>query len=194
MTAQKQNATLLAQLHYVDSPRFPRDYTAVNTRIIARAPSEFDQRVLIAAGSGDGLRIDTPVVTQDGLVGRVSKVTRDAAEVMLITDEESAVPARDLQTGAIGLVRHGQSQGQLILDRVPKEQVVKKGDMVVTQGTIDRRYPSLYPYGIPIGRVISVGSSDIQSYLTVQVAPFADFGSLDTIAALVATRRAPKLP
>jgi cell shape-determining protein MreC len=77
---------------------------------------------------------------------------------------------------------------------VPKEQVVNKGDLIVTQGTIDRRYPDLYPYGIPIGRVISVGRSDIASYLTVEVAPFADFGSLDVVAALVATKRQPTLP
>ena len=87
-SAQKQNTKLRAELRYVDSPRFPQDYAAVNTRIIARAPSDFDQHVLIAAGSSDGLRIDTPVVTQDGLVGRVSKGSPDAAEVILFTDEE----------------------------------------------------------------------------------------------------------
>jgi cell shape-determining protein MreC len=66
--------------------------------------------------------------------------------------------------------------------------------MIVTQGTRDRRYPDLYPYGIPIGQVISVGTSDIASYLTVQVAPFASLNSLDSVAALVATKRTPKLP
>ena len=55
--------------------------------------------------------------------------------------------------------------------------------MVVTQGTVDRRYPDIYPYGIPIGRVITVGTSDIASFLTVQVAPLARFDSLDAVAA-----------
>jgi cell shape-determining protein MreC len=81
-----------------------------------------------------------------------------------------------------------------MLDRVPKEQKVKKDDVIVTQGTRDRRYPDLYPYGIPIGRVLSVGTSDIASYLTVQVQPFASLDSLDSLAALVATKRTPKQP
>ena len=50
---------------------------------------------------------------------------------------------------------------------------MKKGDIIVTQGTVDRRYPDLYPYGIPIGSVLSASTSDIASYLTVQVTPFA---------------------
>ena len=70
----------------------------------------------------------------------------------LLTDPDSAVAARDLKTHVSGLIRHGQG-GTLILDRVPKDQVVSKGDVIVTRGTVDRRYPDEYPYGIPIGRV-----------------------------------------
>lgn len=193
-TAQQQNTTLRKQLHYVDTPRFPADYSAVNTRIIARAPSEFDQHVLIAAGSSNGLEIDTPVVTQDGLVGTVTKVSSNAAEVRLITDEESAVTSRDAQTAAIGLVRHGQSQGQLILDRVSKDQNVREGDMIVTAGTLSKQFPSLFPPGIPIGKVVSVGQTDTAYFKTIQVEPNVDFGSLDSVTALVTNKRVPKAP
>lgn len=193
-TAQEQNTTLRAQLRYVDSPRFPADYTAVNTRIIARAPSEFDQHIVIAAGSNAGLKIDTPIVTQDGLVGRVTKVTGSAAEVTLITDEESAVQARDLQTGAIGLVRHGQSQGQLILDRVPKDQNIRAGDAIVTAGTLSKQFPSLFPPSIPIGRVVSVGQTDTAYFKTIQIQPNVNFGSLDSVTALVTKKRVPLAP
>jgi rod shape-determining protein MreC len=193
-TAQQQNAYLKAQLHYVDSPSFPTDYSAVNTRIIARAPSEFDQHVLIAAGSSDGIRIETPVVTQDGLVGIVSKVTGSASEVTLITDEESAVQARDLKTGAIGLIRHGQSQGQLILDRVPKSAAVHEGEVIVTAGTESKQYPSLFPMGIPIGKVISVGQTDTAYFKTIEVQPFVNFGSLDSVTALITHKRTPVAP
>ena len=58
-----------------------------------------------------------------------------------------------------------------------------------TQGTVDRHYPSIYPYGIPIGRVLNVGTSDIATFLTVTVAPFASFDSLDAVAALVSTKK-----
>ena len=92
-----------------------------------------------------------------------------------------------------GLIRRG-SGDSLILDRVPKDQVVNKGDRIVTQGTRDPRYPDIYPYGIPIGRVLSVGYSDNAIFVQVQVAPYAQFGSFDSVTALVSTKPAPKLP
>ena len=135
----------------------------------------------------------TPVVSADGLVGHVTTLGPTTAQVTLLTDPDSAVPARDLGTGVSGLVRHATGS-MLLLDRVSKEAVVHKGDIIVTQGTVDRRYPDIYPYGIPIGQVTQVGTSDIASYLTVQVSPFAHLGSLDAVAALVSTKPAPKLP
>src|SRR4029078_4390220 len=110
------------------------------------------------------------------------------AQVTLLTDANSAVPARDVTHSVAGLIRHGQGSS-LILDLVSKQLPVKKQDIIVTQGTVDRRYPDLYPYGIPIGRVQSVDRSDIASYLTVQVLPFARFDSLDTVAALISTKK-----
>jgi len=193
-SALAQSKELRRLLRYVDSPQFPSDYTAVNTRILARAPSEFEQTVEIAAGSSSGIRIDTPVVTQDGLVGRVTQVTSDTAQVTLITDAESAVQARDLQTGAIGLVRHGQGQGQLILDRVGKEQAVYQGEEIVTSGTLSKQYPSLFPQGIPIGQVFSVGQSDTSVYKQIQIQPYVDFNHLDSVTALIARKSARKRP
>ena len=184
-TAQQKNIELRKLLDYIDSPQFPRDYTAVNTRIIARAPSEFEQQVEIAAGSDQGITVDTPIVTQDGLVGRVTDAGGNFAHVQLITDSESAVQARDLQTGAVGLIRHGQGQA-MILDRVTKDQDVKAGDTIITAGTRSKQFPSLYPGGIMIGQVLAVGQSDTAYYKQIQVQPFVNFGALDSLTALVA--------
>jgi rod shape-determining protein MreC len=192
-SAQEQNQELRAQLRFIDSPLFPRDYSPVNTRIISWA-SEFDQQVVIAAGSDDGIREDTPIVTQDGLVGRVTDVTGNAAHVTLLTDETSAVPARDQKTGASGLVRHGQGEGSLLLDFVPKEADVRQGDVVVTAGTQSKRYPSLFPGGIQIGVVTSVGQSDTALYKQIQIDPFVDFSALDAVTALITRKRTPKVP
>jgi rod shape-determining protein MreC len=192
--AGAQKATELERLlNYEQGPTYPADYRPVNTAVISFPTGPFAQQVAIAAGSGSGIGINTPVVSPDGLVGRVTNVGPSTSVVTLITDPDSAVAARDLTSGVSGLIRRGQGS-TLILDRVPKEQVVQKGDVIVTQGTRDRRYPDLYPYGIPIGRVLSVGRFDIASYLTVQVQPFASLDSLDSVAALVATKRSTKLP
>lgn len=193
LAGAQRAAELERLLHYEQGPTYPSDYRPVNTSVISFPSGPFAQQVAIAAGSSSGIGINTPVVSADGLVGRVTNVGPSTSVVTLITDPDSAVAARDLTTGVSGLIRHGQGN-TLILDRVSKEQRVRKDDIIVTQGTRDRRYPDLYPYGIPIGHVLSFGTSDIASYLTVQVAPFASLGSLDSVAALVATKPTPKLP
>jgi rod shape-determining protein MreC len=193
LAGAQRAAELERLLHFEQGPAYPNDYRPVNTSVISFPSGPFQQQIAIAAGSSSGIGFNTPVVSADGLVGRVTNYSSSTSVVTLITDPESAVAARDLTTGVTGLIRNGPGN-TLIFDRVSKEMKVKKNDVIVTQGTRDRRYPDLYPYGIPIGRVLSTGTSDIASFLTVQVAPFASLGSLDSVAALVATKRTPKLP
>jgi rod shape-determining protein MreC len=191
--ALEQNRNLRSMLQFVDGPVFPADYTAVNTRIISFT-SEFEQQIVIAAGSDRGIKQDTPIVTNDGLVGRVTDLSGSAAQVTLLTDENSAVPARDASTGAVGLVRHGQGEGSLILDFVNKEMNVQRGDVIVTAGTRSKRYPSLFPANIQIGVVTSVGQSDTALYKQIQIEPFVDFSSLDAVTALITKKSTPQAP
>jgi rod shape-determining protein MreC len=186
VAAARQSGELKRLLHYEGGAAYPKDYRAVNTTVISYPSGPFAQQVTIAAGSSSGIHVGTPVVTADGLIGHVTNVSRGTAQVTLLTDANSAVPARDVTHHVLGLIRQGQGSS-LILDLVSKQLPVKKGDIVVTQGTVDRHLPDLYPYGIPIGRVQSVGTSDIASYLSIQVTPFAQFDSLDAVAALIPT-------
>ena len=80
---------------------------------------------------------------------------------------------------------HTGPSGTLILDQVQKQYRVKPGDKLVTAGTHSRRYPDLYPYGIPIGTVTSVNATDTATFLQVQVQPFASLGSPEAVAVLV---------
>jgi rod shape-determining protein MreC len=166
----------------------------VNTRIIGWS-NEFDERAMIAAGRNAGIQQETPVVTSDGLVGSVTQVTGNAALVTLLTDESSAVQARDQDTGATGgIVRHGQGSGSLIVDRVTKDKLVKPGDVIVTAGTRSKQYPSLFPPNIPIGYVVSVGQSDTAPFKQIQIQPFVDFSSLDAVTALITKKQNPQTP
>jgi rod shape-determining protein MreC len=191
--ARSQNESLRKQLNFIDSPLFPSDYTPVNTRIIGWR-NEFDQRVVIAAGRNNGIHQETPVMTNDGLVGSVTQVSPTAALVTLLTDESSAVQARDQDTGAFGVVRHGAGQSSLILDRVTKDKVVKVGQVIVTAGTRSKQYPSLFPANIPIGYVVSVGQSDTAPFKQIQIQPFVDFSSLDAVTALITKKKNPQAP
>jgi len=124
----------------------------------------------------------------DGLVGRVTNVSSDTAVVTLLSDSSIVVAARDLKTGTEGLVRTGVG-GTLILDEVPKQDVVHVGDVLITAGTHNPHYPDLDPYGIPIGRVTYATPTDTASFLQVQLQPFANLSSLDSVAALVKTQK-----
>lgn len=184
VVAARQAAELKRLLEFEEGPAYPQDYRAVNTTVASFPATPFAQQVTIAAGSDSGIEQNTPVVTADGLIGHVTNAGSTTAQVTLLTDPESAVPAVDVTRRVTGLILRGP-RGTLILDRVPKEAVVVKDDLIVTRGTVDRRFPDMYPKGIPIGRVLEVGLSDTATYLTVQVMPFASFDSLDAVAALV---------
>jgi rod shape-determining protein MreC len=190
-TAVRQNEQLRQLLRYRQGPSFPSDYSGVAARIIGRTPGQFEQQVLIAAGSNARVRVNDPVVTASGLVGRVTKVSRRSARVTLLTDETSAVSALDLRTNAAGIVRHGVAGGDALeLDRVTKADVVRAGDVVITAGWRSGRLASIYPRGIPIGIVTSVGQLDTDIYKRIEVDPFVNFSSLDSVLVLVDRERA----
>lgn len=178
-------------LHYEQGKTYPKDYRPVNTAVIGYPGGPFGEQITIAAGTTSGIALDTPVVDGDGLVGIVKNASRSTARVTLLTDAQSYVSAVDLTTGVHGIVRRGQG-GTLILDWVAKQQLVNKGDAIVTAGTRSAQYPDLYPYGIPIGTVSSVGIQDTASFLQVQVNPYANLSTLDSVAALVAKKKTKK--
>ena len=124
----------------------------------------------------------------------MTDVTGSAAQVTLLTDENSAVPVRDQKTGAKGLLRHGQAEDSLLLDFVLKTANVRVGDVIVTSGTTSKQYPSLFPAGILIGVVTSVGQSDTALYKQIQVDPYVDFSGLDAVTALITNKQTPKAP
>jgi rod shape-determining protein MreC len=185
--ASSENQRLRELLAFVDGPRFPANFDPVTTRVIAQPSNAYNQRVLVAAGSAEGVKAGAPVVTGDGLVGVVTKVTSGYAQVTLLTDPSMFVSAQDADTEARGDVRASASAGAgLILDRVDKELVVEPGDTVITSGWSSGKIASLYPFGIPIGEVTSVGRQDIELYMRIQVEPFVDFDSLSEVVVLVA--------
>jgi len=185
-SAQKLNVTLRRDVGFIMGPRFPSDYVPVTAAVIAKPSTPFEQKIVLGAGSANGVRYDSPVMTPDGLVGRVTDVTRHTAQVTMLTDEESAVSAVDLKTNAQGIVRHAQGTGDtLFLDRVQKQDRVSLGDRVITSGWQTGTLTSLYPRGIPIGRVSSVSRSDTSLYTDVQVTPLVDFNSLESAIVLV---------
>jgi rod shape-determining protein MreC len=188
--ALQENIYLRKLLDYNDGPRFPADFDPVAAEVIGRPPNAFAQAIVIAAGSKNGVRVNDAVVTPDGLVGVVTAVTSGTSRVQLLTDEEAAASAIDLRTGATGIVRHARGTRQtLVLDRVRKQDVVRRGHEIVTAGWRAGSLSSLFPKGIPIGEVSSVGQTDTDLYQQVQIDPYVDFGALDAVLVLVPKER-----
>lgn len=119
---------------------------------------------------------DQPVLSPEGLVGRVMLVSGSYAKVQLITDRAASVGAMILRTRRQGVVRGGGKGGSsLELDYVPLQADVRPGDQVVTAG-ID----GLFPRGIPIGQVLSVQEGG-QLFHRITLGPVVDFGHLDQV-------------
>jgi rod shape-determining protein MreC len=194
--AAQEAARLRKILNYQRGDTYPADFpNPVTASVISNPASQFDQTVVISAGKTSGIHVHDAVVTDRGLVGQVTKVTRDLARVSLLADKESAVTAKDHQTGAIGIVRHSQgSEDSLFLDRVSKSKKVKEGDLIVTAGLQQGELPSFYPRGIAIGLVTKVGQTEINEFQNVQVVPLVDFGSLETVIVLVSDKPRPRMP
>jgi rod shape-determining protein MreC len=181
-------------LAYQRSPRFPDDYSSFAAEVISDPLTPHRQTITIAAGHNHGIRRDYPVVVPAGLVGHVSRVTSKTARITLITDPQSTVSAKDRRTGAQGGVR-GLGQGKLLLlDRVPREEEVAKDDPIVTSGRRYLELPSLFPSNIGVGKVTSVTQRDTDFYPTIQVEPFVDFSSLDSVLVLIPKEPVSGLP
>jgi rod shape-determining protein MreC len=170
------------------------DYGTVVAEVTLDPLTPFRQQIVIEAGYNQGIRKDYPVVVRAGLVGHVSKVTSKTAQITLITDPHSTVSAYDSRTRAEGGIRGRGAGRSLLLDRVPKEEVVQPGDLVATSGKRYLKLPSLYPRNIGVGKVTSVTQHDTDLYPTIQVEPFVDFSSLDSVIVLIPKEPVSQLP
>ncbi len=165
---------------------FPDGVEAVTARVISRSPTQWYAAVGVDKGREDGVRIDQPVIGPDGLLGKVSQVTRSTARITLITDQTSAVSAQVVPDGATGVVKpeYGRPD-DLLLDYIERGRGLDEGDVVVTSGFRSATLESLFPRGIPIGTVTQVEPNELELYQRVHVRPFADLRRFDFVQVLV---------
>ena len=169
---------------------FPQGTKPVTARVIARSPTVWYSSVKIDKGRSDGVRLDQPVLAAGGLAGKVTSVTGGTAEVTLLTDASSAVSAQVMPDGANGIVKPEVGNPRdLLLDFVEKGRRVTQGTTVVTSGFTSSRVESLFPRGIPIGRVKGVDLDEIELYQRVHIEPFADLRRLDFMQVLTSRGR-----
>jgi rod shape-determining protein MreC len=183
--AEDENRKLRGLVDLPKNPAYPDGVDPKTARVIGRSPTVWSEAVQIDAGRSDGVRVDQPVVTKDGLVGRVTSVTGGTATVTLIVDASSGVAAQVLPDGKFGVVRPKVGNpNDMQLQYLDKNTKVKKGDVVITSGTTDQKLESLYPKGIPIGRVKRVDETELDVYERIHIEPFADFKRMEFVQVL----------
>lgn len=159
----------------LDFARAYPEYKYVGATVIGRDPSPFVKFIHINRGSDDGLRRGMPVVTQQGLVGRISQTTASAALVQLITDPGTLINIRSEPERVEGILE-GSITGDISLDFIPQEANVEPGDLVMTSGLGGN-----YPANILIGQITSVRSQDFDLFQSASVQPVVDFEKLEIV-------------
>src|SRR6185503_1935669 len=158
-------------------------YEQVNARLIARDASVWFNTVTIDHGSSSGVGINMPVVTPEGIVGRVIAVSPWTAQVMLITDEKAAAGAIVGQlgeSGAMGSVRGLGTSGLVEMRYVSGLQKVEVGDYILTTGQDD-----IYPPGLNVGEVVEVHHGSATQTHQIHIRPSARLDQLKEVAVLL---------
>jgi rod shape-determining protein MreC len=163
----------------VDFERVRPENTYRGAAVIGRDPSPFLHYVIINRGSNDGILRGMPVVTDQGLVGRVDAVIADAARVQLITDPASEVNVR-LQNAEVEASLSGSVTGNVKLDLIPQDANVQTGDLVLTSGL-----GGGYPPDMIIGQVVNVSSREFELFKQATVQPVVDFHRLQIVLVIV---------
>ena len=143
--------------------------------VIGRDPSPFLRYIIIDEGSNKGLLRGMPVVTDQGLVGRVDAVISSAARVQLITDTSSAVNIR-LEKAKKEAILTGPVSGDLTLDLVPQDVSLEAGDLVLTSGL-----GGGFPPDLIVGQVLNVRKRDADLFQQAIVQPVVDFTQLKIV-------------
>lgn len=185
-TERLNSSTQLQATEELLESRGLADMGPVAAEVVISSPSIWYRTVNINRGSDDGVSVDDPVISPDGLVGRVVQVVGDAAVVMLLTDPDSGVTART-ERNIPGIVQTGTpgNPNDLLMQRIPRgEEAPRVGDMVMTAGIQSRRFTSFFPARIPIGEVSEVDPNELDTSQQIHIRPYADLHNLDVVTVL----------
>ncbi len=175
--AQLENARLHALLHFKSQQAAEKSY--IVARVIARNPARTANTILIDAGTDEGIQARMPVVTADGLVGRILEVHGYTAIVQLLIDHNCRVSAVVQRHSRVsGIVSF--EDGTFYLKNVSLRGDIKVGDLIVSSGLGE-----LFPKGLYVGQVVKVGDDEAQGlFREIILAPGVNFHNLEEVFVL----------
>lgn len=151
-------------------------YTTVAARVISYSGNNWYETIEINKGAMSGLKVGNAVLTQDGVVGRVTEVGPNYAKVKTILDSSSAVGIYVMRTGGSGLVegdRDMVSDKKCKLSFLDRSTPLIAGDVVETSGT-----GGIFPAGLVVGTVMSISADNAGTLNYAVINPAVDFDKL----------------
>lgn len=168
----------------LDLNRTLTEYKPINTTVLSRNKSYWFNTITVDKGSSSGIKVDMAVVTKNGFVGKVSKVSKHSSEVKLITSADVnykvsvSITTNDGDTYAI-LSGYNKKTNTVKVTGVDKNSDVQKGDVVLTSGL-----GGLFPRGIYIGTVESIVRDKYNLSKTLYIKTSQDFNNIHYVTVL----------
>ncbi len=144
-------------------------------QVIAQDPSNLVKYIIIDQGSEDGIKLGMPVVTPQGLAGRISEVGARWSRVLLIIDPSSSVNAVVQSSRATGVVQ-GWQNGMLMIKFLPQGESLQVNDLILTSGI-----GGSFPKRLVIGQIVEVQKKDTDLFQQAVVKPSVDFRRLEFV-------------
>ncbi len=158
-------------------------YKVLPSRIIGRDPSVWFDSSIINRGSMDGVKLNMPVVTDGGIVGRITAVGPLTSQVDLITHDKSGLGAVIGQIGesnALGVVSGTSKRNVLEMRYVSGSIEVQPGQLVYTTGQ-----DGIYPAGLKVGEIVEVQSGSATTPHIISIRPSAGLSSMQEVGVLL---------
>lgn len=173
---ERENEQLRSLLKFAETrPRLELRGAQIVASVIGEESTNFFGTILIDLGQVHGIRIGMPVVTDQGLVGRISEVTENTSKVLLLNDSGSSASALLAESRLNGIV-HGSTSGDLIMDFIPQGPTFEVGEAVLSSGLGGK-----FPRNLAIGVIEAIDSQPNAVFQTARVRPAVDFGSLELV-------------
>jgi rod shape-determining protein MreC len=150
----------------------------IGARVVARTPSFLSNVIYINRGSADGISVDSPVLSGDGVVGRTILVSRNQSQVQLITNPDASVGAMLERTRTPGIIK-GSGDPVLNLGYVGNAENVNVGDVILCSGL-----DGIFPKGLVIGKVVDSRKGN-SVFRTIKVQPSVDLFRVEEVSVLL---------
>ncbi|MES2391892.1 MAG: rod shape-determining protein MreC [Acidobacteriota bacterium] len=164
---------------------FKQRYVAktVAAQVIGTSGSDRSSMVTIDKGSADGLKPEQPVMTPDGVVGKLRDVFPHSAQLLLINDETSGAGVVLSTTRIRGILR-GTANGLIQINNLLPDSRIKPGEPVLTSGG-----DQVFPRGLPVGVIQSVVlDPQHQPYTAITIKPAANLSRLEEVLVITETQ------